>query len=142
METTTDHSGATATGREAASTQAVKRGFKVSMVEVPDAEDDTSFRKWEATNKKSPIAPEVTQPTVAESSDSGAKAEKVPHEWLKPFEAEWTLRGIKEAKTESEARAVLKNWIARGWAEEVVDKMTEGLWKAMRINVLWQMEEL
>ncbi len=48
---------------------------------------------------------------VAESQDSGAKTEKVPSEWLKPFEAEWTLRGIKEAKTESEARAILKNWI-------------------------------
>ncbi len=55
--------------------------------------------------------PEETQSTVAEPLDSGAKTEKVPHEWLKPFEAEWTLRGIKEAKTESEARAILKNWI-------------------------------
>ncbi len=48
---------------------------------------------------------------VAKPLDSGAKTEKVPHEWLKPFEAEWTLHGIKEAKTESEARAILKIWI-------------------------------
>ncbi len=64
---------------------------------------------------------------VARSPDPGAKAEKVPHKWLQPFRAEWTLQGIKEAKTESEVRAILKNWIAKGRAEEVVDEMIEGL---------------
>ncbi len=33
----------TATGKEAASAQAVKRGHQVTMIEVPDDEDDTSF---------------------------------------------------------------------------------------------------
>ncbi len=47
------------------------------------------------------------------------------HEWLKPFGAEWTLRGIVQAKTESEARAILKNWIHKARAEEVVDDMIE-----------------
>ncbi len=28
---------------------------------------------------------------VTESLDSGVKTEKVLHEWLKAFEAEWTL---------------------------------------------------
>ncbi len=121
---------------EAASAQAVKRGPQVQVEEIPDDEDDTSFRLSQRTNKTPPVAHEETQPTVAESLDSGAKAEKVPSEWLKPFEAEWTLRGIKEAKTESEARAILKNWIHKTRVEEVVDEMLEGLRKAMRTNAL------
>ncbi len=32
--------------KEAASTQAVKRGQQVTMIEVPDDKDNTSFRKW------------------------------------------------------------------------------------------------
>ncbi len=39
----------TATGQEAASAQAVKRGHQVTMIEVPDDEDDTSFQKWVAS---------------------------------------------------------------------------------------------
>ncbi len=79
---------------------------------------------------------------VAEPSGPGAKTEKVPHEWLKPFSAEWTLCGIIEARTESEAKVILKNWIHKTRAEEVVDKMIEGMWKAMQINTLWWFEEL
>ncbi len=130
-----------AEGLEAASAQAVKRG-QVTVEEVPDDEDETSFRMNQKTNRKPPVALEETQSTVAEPLSSGAKTEKVPHEWLKPFEAEWTLRGIKEAKTESEARAILKNWIHKTRVEEVVDEMLEGLRKAMRTNALEQMDEL
>ncbi len=54
-------------------------------------------------------------------------------EWLKPFGAEWTLCGIVQAKTESEAKAILKNWIHKARAEEVVDDMIEGMRKAMRV---------
>ncbi len=64
---------------------------KVSMVEVPDKEDDTSFQKWKRTNPSPSIASEVTQPTVAKSSDFSAKAEKVPHLWLKPFQTQARL---------------------------------------------------
>ncbi len=127
---------------EAASAQAVKRGPQVQVEEIPDDEDDTSFRLSQRTNKTPPVAHEETQPTVAEPLDSGVKAEKVPSEWLKPFEAEWTLHGIKEAKTESEARAILKNWIHKTRVEEVVDEMLEGLRKAMRTNALERMDEL
>ncbi len=97
--------------KEAASAQVVKRGHKVQVEEVPDSEDDTSFRWSQEANRKSFTAPEVTQSMVAEPLGSSAKTEKVPHEWLKPFGAEWMLQGIKEARTESEARAILKNWI-------------------------------
>ncbi len=127
---------------EAASAQAVKRGHQVQVEEIPDDEDNTSFQLSRKANQKSPVAHEETQSTVAESSNSGAKTEKVPHEWLKPFEAKWTLRGIKEARTESEAWAILKNWIHRTRVEEVVDEMLEGLRRATCTNALEQMDEL
>ncbi len=47
-----------------------------------------------------------------------------------------------EAKTESEAKAILKNWIHKAHMEEVVDKMIEGIQKAERVNALWWLEEL
>ncbi len=101
-----------------------------------------SFQLSQKTNQNSPVAHEEPQSMVAEPLDSSAKTEKVPHQWLKPFEAEWTLRGIKEAKTESEARAILKNWIHKTRVEEVVDEMLEGLRKATHINALEKMDEL
>ncbi len=75
----------------AASAQAVKRGPQVKLEEVPDNEDDTSFRRAQVTNQKPSVASEMTQLTVAEPPSPGAKTEKVPFEWLKPFRAEWTL---------------------------------------------------
>ncbi len=88
---------------EAASAQAVNRGHKVvTMIEVPDEEDDTTFRQW-LTNG-SPIASpkckvtalptppesqtqtpvkrlltEVTLPTVAMPPAASAKAPEAPH---------------------------------------------------------------
>ncbi len=112
------------------------------MIEVPDNEDDTSFQMNIKAKLTPPVAPEVTQLMVAEPLGPGTKTEKVPHEWLKPFSAEWTLCGIIEARTKSEAKAILKNWIHKTHAEEVVDKMIEGMWKAMQINALWWLEEL
>ncbi len=79
---------------------------KVCIEEIPDNEDDTSFQMSQKTNLTPPVALEVTQLMVAESSDSGVKTEKVLHKWLKPFSAEWTLRGIVEARTESEAKVI------------------------------------
>ncbi len=108
-------------------------------------------------NKKTKFAPletAVTSPTVVEPLQVDAKAKEAPqlsrtytsgesyHEWLKPFGAEWTLRGIVQAKTESEAKAILKNWIHKARAEEVVDDMIEGMRKAMRVDALWWLEEL
>ncbi len=88
------------------------------------------------TNLTSPIVPEVTQSMVAKPSGSGAKTEKISHEWLKLFSAEWTICGIIEARTESEAKAILKNWIHKMHVEEVVDNMIEGMRKATQINAL------
>ncbi len=131
-----------ATGQEAASAQAVERGHQVTLVEVPDDEDITSFMMNKKANLTPPLETAVTSPTVVEPLQVNVKAKEAPHEWLKPFGAEWTLRGIVEAKTELEAKAILKNWIHKARAEEVVDEMIEGMRKAERINALWWLKEL
>ncbi len=114
-----------AAGQEAASTQAVQRGHKVEMSEVADQDDDTSFMMNMKSKLTSPIDIEtaVTSPTVVKPSWVDAMAKEAPQlsctytrgetysEWLKPFGVEWTLHGIVQAKTESEAKAILKNWI-------------------------------
>ncbi len=112
------------------------------MYEVPDQEDDTSFMMNMKTKVIPTIETVVTSPTVVEPLQVNVKAEKVPHEWIKPFGAEWTLHGIVQAKTESEAKAILKNWIHKARAEEVVDNMIEGMGKASRTNALKWLEEL
>ncbi len=104
---------------------------KVCMIKVPNDEDDTSYQMNIKAKLTPPVAPEVTQLMVAKPSGPGMKTEKVPHKWLKPFGAEWTLHGIIEARTESEAKVILKNWIHKTRAEEVVDEMIEGMRKAM-----------
>ncbi len=143
-----------AEGQEAASAQAVERGHQTTLIEVPDDQDITSFMMNKKANLTPPLETAVTSPTVVEPSQVDATAEEAPqlsrtytsgesyHEWLKPFGAEWTLRGIVQAKTESEAKAILKNWIHKARAEEVVDEMIEGMRKAMRVDALWWLEEL
>ncbi len=91
-------------GKEPANAQAVKRGHQVTMIEVPDDEDDTSFRKWVAKGSPTtspkprgvmlPTPPEsltfpthipkneVTSPTVATPSAASAKVKEVPHRWM------------------------------------------------------------
>ncbi len=145
-----------ATGQEAASAQAVNRGHKVEISEVPDQDDDTSFMMNMKSKLTSPIDIEtaVTSPTVVEPSRVDAMAKEAPQlshaytsgetysKWLKPFRAEWTLRGIVQAKTESEAKAILKNWIHKARAEEVMDSMIKGMQKVLRVDALWWLEEL
>ncbi len=143
-----------AVGQEAASAQGVKRGHQVNLVEVPDNEDVTSFMMNKKADLTPPFETAVTSPTVVEPSRVDAMAKEAPQlsrtytsgetysEWLKPFRAEWTLCGIVQAKTESEAKAILKNWIHKARAEEVVDDMIEGMRKAMHVDVLWWLEEL
>ncbi len=79
---------------------------------------------------------------VAEPSCPGVKTEKVPSEWLKPFSAKWMLCRIAEACTESEAKAILKNWIYKTWVEEVVDKLVEGMRRVDRTRALGWLDEL
>ncbi len=151
---TTDHQ--VAIGQEAASAQAINRGRKVSMSKVSDQDDNTSFMMNMKSKLTSPIDIDatVTLPMVVEPLRVDATAKEAPqlsrtytsgetyNEWLKPFGAEWTLRGIVQAKTELEAKAILKNWIHKARAEEVVDSMIEGMRKALRVDALWWLEEL
>ncbi len=127
---------------ETASAQAVNRGHKVEMSEVPDQDDNTSFMRNMKANLTPTIEVTVTSPTVVEPSWVDTKAEKVLHEWLKPFGPEWTLCGIVQARTESEVKAILKNWIHKARAEEVVDSMIKGMCKASRTNALEWLKEL
>ncbi len=115
---------------------------KVRMYEVPDQEDDTSFMMNMKTKFAPTIETMVTSPMVVEPSWVDAKAEKDLHEWLKPFGAKWTLCGIVQAKTESEAKAILKNWIHKARVEEVVDNMIKGMHRASKTNALEWLEEL
>ncbi len=131
-----------AAGQEAASAQVVKRGHQVTFIEVPDDKDITSFMMNRSAKLTPPLETAVTSPTVVEPLWVDTKAKEAPHEWLKPFRAEWTLCGIVEARTESEAKAILKNWIHKAHMEEVVDEMIEGMRKAERVNVLWWLKEL
>ncbi|KAK0226783.1 hypothetical protein EDD85DRAFT_958544 [Armillaria nabsnona] len=83
-----------AAGQEAASAQAVERGHTVSMIEVPDEEDNTSFQRWKKAHVIPSVEKEVISPTVVGPSPVNTKATEVPPEWLKPFGPEWTLKGI------------------------------------------------
>ncbi len=61
--------GRTAAGQEAASAQAVERGHLVTMIEVPDKEDNTTYQRW--ITKGSPmvtlIRPVAALPTPPDS---------------------------------------------------------------------------
>ncbi len=52
------------------------------------------------------------------------------------------LHGIVEVRMELEVKVILKNWIHKTHAEEVVDDMIGGMWKATQIDALWWLEEL
>ncbi|SJL15452.1 uncharacterized protein ARMOST_18950 [Armillaria ostoyae] len=94
----------TAAGQEAASAQAVNRGHSVTCIEVPDEDDDTAFQLW--------LAKERT-PTVVKKDDEPSSVpatEPNPHRWLKPFEVDWTLRAVCEARNDNAARAALFVW--------------------------------
>ncbi len=59
------------------------------MYEIPDPEDNTSFMMNMKAKLTSIVETAVTLPMVVEPSWVDMKAEEVPHEWLKPFRAEW-----------------------------------------------------
>ncbi len=66
------------TGQEAASAQAVERGQQVTLVEVPDNEDITSFMMNKKANLTPPLETAVTSPTVVEPSWVDAMAKEAP----------------------------------------------------------------
>ncbi len=141
----------TAAGKEAAGAQAVKRGHTVTMIEIPDPDDDTAYRQWlkrdcptvslkresaavlsppdsPNTTRRSPnegVGPtcEVTSPTVAASSTTSAKVKEAPHRWFRPFEVDWTLRAVCEARNDNAARAALAVWIHKDKGASLTDEL-------------------
>ncbi|SJL16255.1 uncharacterized protein ARMOST_19775 [Armillaria ostoyae] len=97
----------TAAGLEAASAQAVNRGHSVTCIEVPDEDDDTAFQLWLAKER----LPIITQ-TGATSNEPARPSTKpiVFQKWYKPFEVDWTLRAVCEARNDNAARAALYVW--------------------------------
>ncbi|SJL17461.1 uncharacterized protein ARMOST_21012 [Armillaria ostoyae] len=96
-----------ATGLEAASAQAVNRGHSVTCIEVPDEDDDTAFQLWLAKER----LPTVTQTEA--TSDEPARSSTKPvtfQKWYKPFEVDWTLRAVCEARNDNAACAALYVW--------------------------------
>ncbi|SJL17379.1 uncharacterized protein ARMOST_20929 [Armillaria ostoyae] len=102
-----------AAGLEAVSAQTVYRGHRVTLVEVPDEEDDTAFLLWTARQTKSeqpsPAAP--LMPTIT----SG---------WCKPFEVDWTLRMVCEARNDNAALFV---WTHQDRTSELTDELLTSL---------------
>ncbi len=166
----------TAEWEEAASAQAVKRGHTVTMIEVPDPDDDTAYRQW--LGKRSPVASpkrcasalptppdsptnptktphwdsrctdiispkgpptspspnegvgptyvrkhEVTSPTVATPSAASAKVREAPLYWMRPFEVNWTLHAVCEARNNNTTHAALAVWIHKDKGTEMTDKL-------------------
>ncbi len=142
---------------EAASAQAVKRGPTVTMIEVPDPDDDTAYRRWlekecptadlirksAAPNDSAPpTSPEtdsrppnegvgptcvrtngVTSPTVAVPPTASAKVKEAPHRWYRPFEVDWTLHAVCEARNDHAARAALAVWIHKDKGGALTDDL-------------------
>ncbi len=72
--------------KEAASAQAVKRGPQVTMIEVPDDEDDVSYRKWVASGSPtiSPKRKSAEFPTPPDSPTSLETTSPLPNEGVGP----------------------------------------------------------
>ncbi|SJL13535.1 uncharacterized protein ARMOST_16979 [Armillaria ostoyae] len=127
-----------ATGKEVASAQAIERGHPVVMIEVPDHEDDTSFRLQQ--NKVTATDAGACGPSPKRKSP--LQEREAEHPIGNDTLTEWTWRAIKDAKDESTARAILLNWIHKTRAEEVVDNLLEGLRSSERFRALDWLDEL
>ncbi|SJL16884.1 uncharacterized protein ARMOST_20414 [Armillaria ostoyae] len=96
-----------AAGQEAASAQAVNRGHPVTCIEIPDEDDDMAFQLWLAKERTPTIVKEETtsdEPARISATKSDA------HRWYKPFEVDWTLRAVCEARNDNAACAALYIW--------------------------------
>ncbi|SJL16284.1 uncharacterized protein ARMOST_19804 [Armillaria ostoyae] len=116
---------ALATGKEAASAQAVQRGHSVTLIEVPDQDDDTAFQIWLAKEQIPAMAKkEATSDEPAQSSAMGNErssdppTKSDPSRWYKPFEVDWTLCTVCEARNDNAAVPEL--------TEELLSKLHQG----------------
>ncbi len=65
----------------------------------------------------------MTSPTVAVPSPAGAKVREVPFRRYRPFEVDWTLCAVCEARTDNAARAALAVWIHRDKGAALTDDL-------------------
>ncbi|SJL18406.1 uncharacterized protein ARMOST_21995 [Armillaria ostoyae] len=127
----------TAAKEEAASTQAVKRGHQVTCIEIPDEEDDTAFQLWLA-KKRLPI---ITQ-TGATSDEPARSSPTKPAfaKWYKPFDVDWTLRTVCEARNDNAARAALYVWTHVDRVPELTPELLSELRKGDDLAREWLYE--
>ncbi len=76
----------TATGQEAAGAQAVNRGHTVTMIEVPDEDDDTAYRRWlqRGSPVVSPKRKSAAMPTPPDTPKSSETTGLPPNEGVGP----------------------------------------------------------
>ena len=70
---------------------------------------------------------EVTSPTVATPSAASAKVREAPHQWMRPFEVDWTLRAVCEARNDNAAHAALALWIHKDKGTEMTNELLDEL---------------
>ncbi|SJL18795.1 uncharacterized protein ARMOST_22396 [Armillaria ostoyae] len=124
----------TAARGEAASTQAVNRGHSVTIIEVPDKENDMAYQIWLAKERTPAVAKrEATSDEPARSFTKGNKHSSVPltksdpSRWYKPFEVDWTLRAICEARNDNAAHAALFVWTHQDRVPELTEELLSEL---------------
>ncbi|SJK99899.1 uncharacterized protein ARMOST_03210 [Armillaria ostoyae] len=128
---------ALAVGQEAASAQAVKRRHSVTVVEVPDKENDTAYQIWLAKERLPAVAKQEatsgkpTQPSTKGNEHSSVPLTKPdPSRWLKPFEVDWTLCAVCKARNNNAAHAALFVWMHRDrtpkLTPELLDQIHQG----------------
>ncbi|SJL01348.1 uncharacterized protein ARMOST_04668 [Armillaria ostoyae] len=113
----------TATGKGAASIQAVNRGHSVTMMEVPNEEDDMAYLLWFTKKNQK----EVTSNKPAWSS---VMVPVLTRGWCRPFEVDWTLCAVCEARNDNAACAVLFVWTHKdqltGLTNELLSELQKG----------------
>ncbi|SJL10442.1 uncharacterized protein ARMOST_13828 [Armillaria ostoyae] len=113
----------TATGQGAASAQAVNRGHPVLVVEVPDEEDNMAYQIWLAKER----TPTVTKKEA--TSDEPAWSSMTPvltKGWCKPFEVDWTLCTVCEARNDNTACTALFVWTHQDHVPELLSEIRKG----------------
>ncbi|SJL00960.1 uncharacterized protein ARMOST_04273 [Armillaria ostoyae] len=113
-----------AAGQEAASAQAVKRGHQVTCIEVPDEDDDKAFQIWLAKER----TPTIVKKEATNDEPARPSTKPTFQKWYKPFEVDWTLHAVCEARNDNAARAALYVWTH----VDRVPELTEGLLAELR----------
>ncbi len=69
----------------------------------------------------------MTSLTVATPPTASAKVQEAPHQWMRPFEVDWTLRAICEACNDNAARTAFAVWIHKDKGTEMTNELLDEL---------------